>query len=91
MGAMVQYRCPKCRYESERLTLGPAPHPDRFDPALASCPKCKRLLVINLAKKQKRCPSCKSAVVIRTDENYSNVPCPQCSERLVLTPIGLWD
>jgi predicted RNA-binding Zn-ribbon protein involved in translation (DUF1610 family) len=91
MGAMVEYRCPKCRYKSGELTLGPAPHPKRFNPALGSCSKCKRLLVINLAKKQKNCPLCKTAVVIHEDDDHSDIPCPKCGALLKIEPIGLWD
>jgi PHP family Zn ribbon phosphoesterase len=88
MGALVTAVCNSCQFRSERLTLGPAPYPDKFDPVLTSCRRCKKLVVANLREAKLQCPTCRGRL---RKETRQKVPCPLCSKPIDFEMVGLWD
>ncbi len=89
MGEVISFTCTGCGYRAERLPLGPAPHPDRFDPVLASCAACKRLTVVHRPKVGAGCPKCGSA--LRVEDETETVDCPRCGSRLERELAAIWD
>lgn len=89
MGAVISFTCSGCGYRAERLPLGPAPHPQQFDPVLASCGACQRLTVVHRPKVGAGCPQCRGTLAIE-DENAA-VGCPRCGAKLERELTAIWD
>jgi hypothetical protein len=89
MGALVEYSCPACGYQSEALALGLAPYPDRYAPCLVSCPECRKLQAVDVRKVPEGCR--KHGVPFVEHAEGKPVPCPACGGALAEGFAGLWD
>jgi predicted RNA-binding Zn-ribbon protein involved in translation (DUF1610 family) len=89
VGGILEYVCEACGYHSDRLILGPAPYPDKYDPVLVSCAECKQLHSVHKPKVNDGCPKCGSE--LRVENQDGKVKCPSCGKRLRREVAALWD
>ena len=89
MGLMASYTCAGCGYVTGTLHLGGSPDPERFDPRLVSCVRCKTLRVVDRAKSELGCGKHRKPFTMHDDEE--RVPCPKCGAMLRQDSIGTWD
>lgn len=89
MGMVTSYSCKACGYATGQMFLGPAPHPEKFDPTLVSCASCKTLRVVDRPRVERGCGKHRKAFIVPRDEH--DVSCPRCGKKLAATPVAIWD
>ena len=89
MGATAIFKCEKCGFETDELSLSPG-----FAVFLEAfiCQECHHIMEkpINddwkILEGHKECDRCGKTNLIKWDNN-----CPKCGGFMVLEPVGMWD
>ena len=95
MGSRVAYRCEGCGFWSGELAIGWGKGGRaRFWGALAVCPTCKRLTVVNLAggrsaAQDQRCGECRG-LLVQLEGIADDIRCPGCEALLHPSVRGSW-
>ncbi len=95
MGSLVEYRCPTCRYDTGKLSVGwgKAGRASYWG-GLALCVACKTLGVVDLSdtrmdRRDRRCAECNGPLKL-VEGIAERIACPQCGGSLTQLNLGGW-